>query len=1161
MRLTHIKLAGFKSFTDPTTIHVPSQLVAVIGPNGCGKSNVIDAVRWVLGEASAKQLRGESMQDVIFNGAATRRPAPRASVELVFDNSDGSLTGEWGRYAEVSIKRQLSRQGDSGYFINGQAVRRRDITDLFLGTGVGTKGYAVIEQGMISRIIEARPEDLRAYIEEAAGVSKYKERRRETEHRLKDTREHLQRLADLQTELARQVEKLERQAGTAERYQTLQSELNYLYDLSDYLAWQHALNQADAAQRQHTEAEIKHNEASEQIQHLNHSVQTLREQEQDEQAQLHRLHQEHALLREQMARLEEQIRAQRNQHQRAEKERLIAQAKVSELQQKQNQLQQYIELSKEKQEEQEYTLSERAIQLSEYEEQLPELEHVQQESQHHHQHCQNECSRFKSELVLKQQQRQQAENDLNKSTAQHQRLLDEQSKLNLPLPDELTQAQEQSLILQEHYTYTEEALLESEQHLETLKADFQAAYQQHQSGLAQILALQTQADALSQLIQSHSQDEYWCHTPQQHAPTVWQHIQIEEQWQHAISIVLAEHLHARALTADFFPEMLPENTSISWFNAQAAAPQTPLHPQSLLHHIQADHTFLALLHQQLSHYLAAPDLAYALAHRHQLQAQQIWITPEGHCIDAISTTLFSQSKHSQLIQYRHRHQHLQQEQAQLQPQIEAMQTRLEHLQTALQKQENHHRELTLRQREQARQLHTAQSRAAELLARTNQTQLRNEHIDIEIEQLVFEIQQNQLKINLLDQDIEDLQHTVNEWEQEKQASQAQHQQQLQKFKQSQTAFFEAKRLYGLAELEMHQIHKDLQHHQTQIALLQTQIEEWQERQTELSLVFEDETQQQTLMIQLDCFAEQSQTLQEQIDQKQSNLEHIQNQGRTSYGQLQALSAQQPQLQAAVQNALLLQQEALLQAKYHHDHLLERHADLEKLTQAAQHAESQDTQQRIQQLQHAITTLGAVNLAALEELEEARERDEYYRNQSQDIQQSIDLLEEAIAQIDNETKSRFKSTFDAVNQKVQNFFPTLFGGGEAKLQMIGDDLLTSGVAIMAQPPGKKNSTIHLLSGGEKALTAMSLVFALFSLNPAPFCLLDEVDAPLDDANTTRFCNLVKEMSAQTQFLYISHNRLTMEMADQLIGVTMQEKGVSRIVEVDIKQAMQMAEQAA
>ena len=475
MRLTHIKLAGFKSFTDPTTIHVPGQLVAVIGPNGCGKSNVIDAVRWVLGEASAKQLRGESMQDVIFNGAATRRPAPRASVELVFSNADGSLQGTWGQYGEISIRRQLIRQGESSYYINGQQVRRRDITDLFLGTGVGARGYAVIEQGMIARIIEARPEELRAHIEEAAGVSKYKERRRETENRLRDTREHLQRLGDLQTELGRQVEKLQRQAAAAERYRSLTAELNQAQNRHDFAQWRHTLAAADRAAAEHERARERQDELARQNQAMNDAVQVLRQTEQHQQAEQYRLNQQHALLREQTARLEEQIRSRQSQRQRLEREQAAAQAAIQKIDSEHAELQQQHAQAEQAAEQQQMQLELLTAEAAALEEQLPELEAAQQQAaeQQHSRH--DEAARLRRELALKQQQQQHSRQSISRLQERQARLRQEAATLQSDAGQDTAAVQARADTLATQYQQGEKQLQRLEEQTGYLKTGFQVA--------------------------------------------------------------------------------------------------------------------------------------------------------------------------------------------------------------------------------------------------------------------------------------------------------------------------------------------------------------------------------------------------------------------------------------------------------------------------------------------------------------------------------------------------------------------------------------------------------------------------------------------------------------------------------------------------------------
>ena len=1159
MRLTHIKLSGFKSFTDPTTIHVPGQLVAVIGPNGCGKSNVIDAVRWVLGEASAKQLRGESMQDVIFNGAATRRPAPRASVELVFDNSDHSLQGAWGQYAEVSIKRQLTRQGESTYFINNQTVRRRDITDLFLGTGVGARGYAVIEQGMISRIIEARPEELRAYIEEAAGVSKYKERRKETEGRLKDTREHLQRLGDLQNELARQVEKLEKQAETAERYKSLTAQLNQQQDLLDYAQWQQSLAAADKATAQHQSLQAQQDETAAQVQALNDEVHALQTAEQAQQQAVHELSNKRGVLREQIARLEEQIRHQQNLHQRIERDKQAAQAQMQRIHQEQQQIRVQLEENEFQAEEKQTELAEWAMQVAEHEERLPELEEVQATLNAAFQTQQDEANRIRRELALKQQQLAHAEQTVAKHEERKGRLKQENQALNLPDEAETAAAQEAASLLQSQQEHYEEQIIAAEEALHAAREAFQTASNRFQSLRQQHITLQAQQQALSQILsQQQEAADFWQATDHAAAPQLWQHITAPAEWQHALSVILAERLHARAVPHGFVPPAPLPKGQAAWLSDDLSGGiKKSLPVQALLNQIQAQPPFQTALHHWLDGVLCAPDLSYALVHQSDLGAHQIWLTPEGHQVDKVSVLLYAKPAQESLIAQKARLDGIASELENLAPELSVAEAAFKQAEAAVRSSEVQHKNLMQQQQQHTRQYSQAQQRAAELLARTNQGQIRREHIERELAQLAEEQTVLQHTSDGLSDDIATLQEAAAELERQQQTTAHSRQEQQGRLKQAQLALLEANRQYGLAEVAVHKLNQQKQNYQQQIARLEQQTLDWQERQQELALAYETEFQNDEQHIKLDELTEAVHTLDEEYIAVQEKLAQIQEQGREQYARVQTLQTKLPQLQAATQTALLQQQEALINAKRYHQNLTERAADLDALEALAKES-PKVLNSSIGSLTQQIEALGAVNLAALQELEEARERDGYYRSQSEDVQAAITLLEEAIAQIDDKTKERFKETFDAVNGKVQTFFPTLFGGGEATLKMIGDDLLTAGVSIMARPPGKKNSTIHLLSGGEKALTAMSLVFALFSLNPAPFCLLDEVDAPLDDANTSRFCNLVKEMSAQTQFLYISHNRLTMEMAEQLVGVTMQEKGVSRVVAVDIKQALEMAE---
>lgn len=1160
MRLTHIKLSGFKSFVDPTVIAVPGKLVAIIGPNGCGKSNVIDAIRWVLGEASAKQLRGESMQDVIFNGANTRRPAPRASVELVFDNSDGQLSGTWGQYAEVAIKRQLTRQGESTYYINNQVVRRRDITDLFLGTGVGARGYAVIEQGMISRIIEARPEELRAYIEEAAGVSKYKERRRETENRLNDTREHLQRLADLQTELDRQVEKLQRQANTAQHYQELKAQLGSKQNLFDYSQWQLALKQADTATEHYQQHMQEQENLTAQLQSLEENLQQLREQEQNQQQQVRHTEMQRANLREQWARLEEQIRHRRDWQQRINKEQAQAQQQLQQLQQEDIQHIEQLETVTVELEEQQLKLEEWAFQVAEYETQLPELEEKAQFCERTRYNQQNELTRIERELAVRQQQQQHASSNVIQLQQRQQRLEHELSQLALPDEKELCQAQQTATELEIIVSGLEENVLEHEQQRHIARQHLATAQQQYRELDKQQLTLAAQVQAIRAMLPSSEQHPDLTDNDES-IPVLWQYMQVTPKWQHATSVILGLKLQAQQTTA-LPPDITSHNQPQVWINQNPSAKQPSVQEaaHSLLQHIEIKPPFTAAIIHWLEQISCAETLDIALQRQASLHDQQIIVTPEGHCVDAVSVTLYAQDQADNLLQRQQQLLELEKALIEVHKPLEQAQKAVQLAQINLDNIENQLQQCQQQLKQHQQTWQNALTQTNDLIARSNQGQLRSEHIRQENTAIASEVEQQQHVNQQAQADIENLTLAIEQLQPQLQNHTAQQQLAQQTLKQTQLAHLEARRQQGIVEMTIVRLQQRVQNAHQERERIEREKERWQERQTELALGIAEQQLEEGQAEQIETLNTQITAATELCDQEQQQLQLLQQQIQQIQQQQNHLNSSLPEIQAATQKHLLQQQEALINAKRYHEILQQQHVNTEALAQQFDHLAQTVPQlsQQIAALTQKINALGAVNLAALQELEEANERAQYYQAQTADVQAAIALLEEAISTIDNETKARFKTTFDAVNEKVQNYFPTLFGGGEARLDMVGDDLLTAGVSIMARPPGKKNSTIHLLSGGEKALTAMSLVFALFSLNPAPFCLLDEVDAPLDDANTSRFCNLVQQMSAQTQFVYISHNRLTMEMAEQLVGVTMQEKGVSRIVEVNIRQALEMAE---
>ena len=1148
MRLSHIKLAGFKSFVDPTTLHVPGQLVAVMGPNGCGKSNVIDAVRWVLGEASAKQLRGESMQDVIFNGATTRKAVSRASVELVFDNSDNRLQGAWGQYSEVAIKRTLTRQGESHYYINNQVVRRRDITDLFLGTGVGARGYAVIEQGMISRIIEARPEELRAHIEEAAGVSKYKERRKETAARLKDTTEHLQRLADIQAELERQIDKLTRQAETAERYQTLSQQLHQQQDIADFVRWREAetaLNQATTAQ-QTLQTQLEQAETEAHV--LGDAHYQIQVDEQVAQQGLGALNEQRAALREQAARLEEQIQHAKQSRERNERDKQQTSQQLQNIGSERTQLQEGIANLQIQLEEQQLAHEEWQLQLESLHEAQPEHELAIDASNQAWQNQQDTNHRMERELALLTQQLQQSQTRITEWQTRQNQLRDELAALALPEAAVLAAAQERVEVLQVQTGELETVLESQEEQAHGLQAALTTAQQQAQQCQQQVMQLEAKHKALSALLPQNNADDVWADSD---AAVLWQHINVTPAWRDAVQTLLRERQHARNAA----PNKRPVNQAATWLTGN----QIPQHvlPDSLAQHIQADAGFQDAINLWFGHIRCADNLDAALAEQAELSQYQCLITPQAELVDAVSVQCLAASG-DQALQHQAEINDLNLALETALPALTQAQHQVASLQEQLQHSQQQHKQTQAQHKLAHEQLRIANTEATKLLERTQQGQLRHEHIAQELHTLAESLEHTHMQQGQWQQEQQQLTLSKQQLQQDFAGLSAQREALQQQVKHSQLQILEVQRQQGLVSLALQKNQQAIAHQQQRLQQLHEQETQWFERQQSLALFSAEDEAQQSLQAAFEALSTQIKTLDEHICIGQEQLKQLQQQRQHLQQQQQQLEQQLPQWRAQLQQQLLNAQQAQMNKQRYGEQLQERGANWTALQEIAD-VDAGKLQQQISSIAKQLQAMGAVNLAALQELSEARERFDYYQNQRNDVQQAMDALHEAIAQIDNETKTLFQQTFDAVNTHMQEFFPTLFGGGEAHLQLIGDDMLDAGVAIMARPPGKKNSTIHLLSGGEKALTAMSLVFALFSLNPAPFCLLDEVDAPLDDANTTRFCRLVEQMSQHTQFLYISHNRLTMEMAEQLIGVTMQEKGVSRIVEVDIKQALELAAQ--
>ncbi len=1167
MRLTKLKLAGFKSFVDPTTISLPGQLVGVVGPNGCGKSNVMDAVRWVLGESKASELRGESMQDVIFNGSSARKPVSRAAVELVFDNSMGRIAGQWSQYAELSVKRLLTRNGQSEYYINNLHVRRKDITDLFLGTGLGPRAYAIIGQGTISRIIEARPDELRVFLEEAAGVTKYKERRRETENRIGDTRDNLMRVEDIRQELAVQMERLEGQAAVARQYRDYSSELTH----KQQLLCLHKRDEAQAeSERLALEVERAHTELEAQNAALRHIEARLEEAREAHFAASDGVHSAQSGLfaaNAEVARLEAEIRHRReSQH---EYESRLAQLADDEVHW-QGQLEK-LEADRERWQELALLADDRVeqgeLRVAAQQERLPLVEEA-------YANAQDEVNRQRAVLTQHEQRLQveitnrgHAQRSLQILAARRDRLMQEREALPEPDSAEYDFKQDELSELRERIDEAQQSLAQQQQELPQLEQRRRALLgevQQAQKERAEANARRIALEQVQKRVGGDGKLADWLrrHGLDNGAP-LWKSMHVEAGWEDAVEAVLRERLGA--LRADHLELAAP-----AWSRDRPGSKLTLLLPvdgaqahypdDRLLSRIRCDDAqYVAILGDWLAQVYTAPDLASALARRDDLAASACIVTPGGDVVTRQSLTLFAPDAGEHGLLERQR-------------EIDALAAAIEQHDERVDEAQARLGEIEERLVDAQNALHEARSRLDALQQRAHAIQVETLKLMQALER--FRERQAQIDDSLAEMGVEEESENERLFVAEQTIDE-----QREEIRTLQQAMDAARGVLERAE-------RTLRDEREQVNRVERELREAQFSQRECGGKIDeiarahDLARQQLARIvdELARCTENAQALHaEDLEPKrqaaleervacEQRLAAVRDALEAATSALRTLEEDRLRIEhglepqrEAIGELKLKAQAASLACEQLAAQLAEMRADEANLAAELPAVRAGALQGQINALQRSIDALGAVNLAALDELEATRERKGYLDAQSDDLNQAMETLENAIRRIDRETRALLQSTFDSVNRSFGELFPTLFGGGEARLIMTGDEILDAGVQVMAQPPGKKNSTIHLLSGGEKALTAIALVFSMFQLNPAPFCLLDEVDAPLDDTNTERFCAMVQRMSTQTQFLFISHNKIAMEMAQQLVGVTMQESGVSRIVEVDMEEALRMREQ--
>ena len=1170
MRLNSIKLSGFKSFAEPTNFMLPGQLVGVVGPNGCGKSNIMDAVRWVLGESRASELRGESMQDVIFNGTTTRKAASRSSVELLFDNADHRAGGQWGQFLEIAVKRVLTRDGTSSYYINNQPVRRRDVQDVFLGTGLGPRAYAIIGQGTISRIIESRPEELRLFLEEAAGVLKYKERRRETENRLTDTRENMTRVEDILRELNANLEKLEKQAEVAQKYKSLQEGISLKQQQLWYLKRADSEAEQGKVKADQDAATTALESRIADLRKIESELETIR--------QAHYgagdgVNQAQGLLYEasaEVGRLEAEIRFVVEGRQRVEVR--LSQIKEQSLQwaQRRDDASAEIETLAEQAANSDEKSTLLAAQFEEQQGRLPELEESLRAAQGKANEQRNAVGQVQQQIQVLAADQRNIEEQSRNLNLRRERLAADKNALASPDEQRLVNLTTQLATAVEAKEVQEARLHELQDKLPSLDEDRrtkQTSLNQESSKNADLSARHEALKALQDKVKTDGKLKPWL---QKHGldslAALWTKLHIEQGWEQALEAALRERMNSLEVgkleTVRAFAQDAPPAKLAFYTAPQASVPEKAGALPKLLDLLRVNDAGLkALLAHWLHGCYTAQSVEDALAAREKLHNSEVIYVKTGHCISSHSVSFYAQDSEQAGLLARA------QEIENLDKQLRAQALIVEECRNAQIKAEASYNDASQRLVGTRREAQESIQRAHELQVETlrltqlaEQTRARADQLAGDLQEIDAQLQDLQerkaaaeAKFEELDMQLADSQerhaqldeHVINA---ERKLAEAREQQRSLE-RQAQEAQFALRSL----EARKGELSRAIETATTQAASL---AEENTRAGDELSRLTDAAAQaglQSALSVKLQR--------ESALGAKRSEYDDLTSKLRASDERRLQLERELDPLRSKITELQLKEQAARIGLEQYTQHLAEANADLEAVAKsiAEGNVKLSGLQSSIDQFQRDVNSLGAVNLAALEELTASRERKTFLDAQMADLNEAITTLQDAIVKIDGETRELLQGTFNTVNEHFGKMFPELFGGGNAKLMMTGDEILDSGVQVMAQPPGKKNQTIHLLSGGEKALTAIALVFAIFMLNPAPFCLLDEVDAPLDDANTERYAKLVSSMSKKgTQFLFISHNKIAMEMAEQLIGVTMQEQGVSRIVAVDMEVARQLAE---
>ena len=1164
MRLSSIKMSGFKSFVDPTTLVFPTSMVGIVGPNGCGKSNIIDAVRWVMGESS-KHIRGDTMEDVIFNGSSARKPVGQASIELMFDNSDGKLGGEYSSFAEISVRRQVIRDGQSKYYLNGTKCRRKDIVGLFLGTGLGPHSYAIIEQGMISRLIDAKPDELRVYLEEAAGISKYKERRRETETRIRHTRENLDRLNDIIEEIAKRIEHLQRQAKAAERYKVLKAEERQAKTELLALRWQAQQQEVQARKRasEHKQTEIEKVVAE--IRGIEAEIEDLRQQHAEETEKFNDIQGNYYKLGGEISRVEQSIHHVKElnsrydeelkevQHAWAQAEQALndEQSKAAELEVKIRETEPLLHVAREELNSNTQKLSEAESRMASWQAAWEVLTSKVAEPT---QTVEVEASRIE---YLNERLQQLDDRKYKLLEDQHQFGKHKETFESKDLISRVDETSTTLKVISPKMQDLNEKISVGRDTGQALAAQLERAREKLQSIQAQLASLQ----ALQRVVlgdEGQAVSKWLEHKGLSKAPRLMDKIKTEPGWEAAVETILGDYLEAVCVkdieqTASSLDSI---KTGRLMVLDQSRANQAAIIEGTLI----AKVTSSVDLSEMLGRVFVAKDISSAVKKRETLESGQSVITKDGVWMGGnwLRISRIAANK-SNVLQRKGEIHLLEKEVTAQEEQITKLVSELATCQRGLYENENERDRIQSSYADAQKQHAQAE---AEMVGWENE----QEHVLRQEEQLQDYLEEVNRQIKKAKEEMDESIAAKQEAESVLKRFGGEREI-LVKQRNDTTFHLDGARSQEVERRESaHKLALNLESYRSAITATQNsltrmkeQSQQLQQRSESLQMSIQDGSAPlEQLSAQLKDFVDQRVKIEHSLSDARGVVQATEASIRAKQENNVVVQRNLEELRVELNELQLAWQEANVRGATLKEQIDEYGISLDSLLeQMDKEATLSVWEEKTQLLERKITRLGPINLAAIGEYEEHSERKEYLDRQYEDLTNALETLENAIQKIDKETKDRFKDIFESVNNQMQVMYPRLFGGGKAYLEMTGDDLLTTGVSIMARPPGKRLSSIQLMSGGEKALTAVALVFSLFELNPAPFCLLDEVDAPLDDANVARFCELLKDMSDRVQFIYITHNKNTMEYANQLVGITMNEPGVSRIVSVDVEKAAEMA----